>query len=280
MENQKKEIINKEQQQHIINLINDDNINEAIKEIDNYFLFDKYTFRNLRKDLMSYSDGTVKRKLVEQLKIFVRTMHEPPEPNKKTLAEVSEKVILPVTTFILGVLSIIIGHWGELIQPEIYKILKDTLGEYCMTVMVSTGIILVGISFFLTFWKKDKKKQYLPKRQELEQNQRKKFIEKLEVRFQQRLDQKLDSRLSLPLDFEEVDEKRRADDELFFNAKRTIGEERNKLAELANKFPFILILGKPGSGKSSRLLDLAMGLLEKAKNNEQAAIPAIFNLAA
>lgn len=282
MDSEKKEI-SKKQQQELNDLLEQDKLADFFIEVKKYIIYDKETFYRLRKEYDYNKGGIDLADLKGKLKLFVSRMDELPEtaePNKNVLTKVSEKVMSPVTTFILGVLSVLIGLWGELIPPEVYEMLKNVLGEYYMHAWVGTGALLIGISLFLTLRKKDKKKEYRKKQQELEQNQRKVFIEKLEKRYQNRIDQKMDSRLSLALDFEEVDEKTKEDNTLFFENIRTIKEEQEKLADLAQQFPFMLILGKPGSGKSSRLLDLATGLLKKAKNDEQAAIPAIFNLAA
>lgn len=119
----------------------------------------------------------------------------------------------------------------------------------------------------------------IAKSKEQESTLRTKFIDKLEQRYNDRLEQKLDDRLSLELDFYEVNEKKE-DHVRFFQEIRTIKQEQEKLASLSQKYRFILILGNPGSGKSSRLLDLAKGLLEKAKFDPSAGIPTIFNLAA
>lgn len=273
--NNAKELIGKKEQQKIIKLIEDDKISEAINAIDNYFLFDKSVFNRLVDRFMASTQGSERRDIIEQLRVFVHRMHKPPETNNKGLTKVSEKIISPVTTFILGILSIVIGLWTNLIPPEIYKTLKAALGDYYIYVWVGAGLILIGVSLYLRFSKKHIKSKFICKKQEFEASQRTKFIDKLEKEYTNSLKQKLDDFISIELIFEEINENTREDNSLFLKKTRIISD---KFVELTEKHPHILILGKPGAGKTCSLLVLAKNLLVKAKNNEFAAIPIVFNL--
>ncbi len=115
---------------------------------------------------------------------------------------------------------------------------------------------------------------------ELTDKQRGDFIRQLKKRYADRLAQKLDDRFAIDLEFKYtlhgVDQRQliRLDDEA-----KTERDVQLELADLLAKHPYLLILGEPGAGKTSRLLDLALGLLAKAESDAAAPIPVIFNLA-
>ena len=141
-------------------------------------------------------------------------------------------------------------------------------------------IILIILSFLLLFLNKRAKNE----KQEISitDNERETLINSLKSRYTERFNQKLDNRFPINLEFQYtlqgITEKRNLS---FDNDKNVRSEKtiRAKFADLLKKHSFLLILGEPGIGKTSQLLNLGIGLLEKCEENDKLPIPIIFNLA-
>lgn len=113
------------------------------------------------------------------------------------------------------------------------------------------------------------------------ENKRDQIIQGLEARYLDRYDQKLDERLALNLRLRYTEEGTTRQHTLRYFAKDTkdLLKSQAELAEVLTKHRYLLIIGEPGAGKTTILLDLALFLLSEAKNDKSLPIPMILNLA-
>jgi energy-coupling factor transporter ATP-binding protein EcfA2 len=166
--------------------------------------------------------------------------------------------------------------------------IKEVLSSFFDKHPVIWGIVFVFfiIVFILIRIKPFKRMSKSASHKELKKNienkekKRKLFINYLERRYKQKLIQKTDERFSPPMEIKYTKEGINENYTLFLDVDaKSEAEIYEKLAVLLNKHRHLLIIGQPGSGKTVRLHEMAMGLLKNASENADIPVPVIFNLA-
>lgn len=111
------------------------------------------------------------------------------------------------------------------------------------------------------------------------ESERDNIIKSFYLRYKNQYDQKLDERiiLNLELSYSQKGTEKKFVDRYFAKEAKTESEIQKVLADIVEKFRYILIVGQPGAGKTTILLETAMILLDKSKQ-QYTAIPVIFNL--
>lgn len=187
--------------------------------------------------------------------------------SKHPLASLALSASIVISSFIIGPLSEIIT-----------KTRLQDAGSPEQQIII--GLLLVIAVIILAYRSKREKDRFPRTATKLTTNQKKIFIEQLRRNYNHRLEQKLDDRLAIELEFRNVGTDISKSYYLRQQVDKGLDDEilENRLLELVAEYPFLLILGKPGSGKTSCLLKLAVGMLEQAAK-EELAVPVVFNLA-
>lgn len=108
------------------------------------------------------------------------------------------------------------------------------------------------------------------------------FASILKEIYQKRLKQKLDNRLEVNLEYQYSQIGFKDDEVKYLHYDEGMQNEEEAgsyLAKIFNKHDYMVIIGEPGSGKTSRLLDMAIGLLYQAENDPLTPLPVVLNLA-
>ena len=156
---------------------------------------------------------------------------------------------------------------------------KINENRYFFLFLFALGIIL---SLFLLLLNKRKKAKGEEQEATITDEERETLIKSLGIRYNERFKQKLDNRFPINLEFQYTLQGIRERRNLFFEDDKNIKNEktvRKELIDLLKQHSFLLILGEPGIGKTSQLLNLGIGLLNECKENDKQPIPIIFNLA-
>ncbi len=197
---------------------------------------------------------------------------KPEKTFKETIVQTSPKYLL----FAILLLEIIIGVLGELMPDEIKPILEELVGkENYWIAWIIVFVLTIALFLHLTF-RKEK-----PKSTDVETNLLENEIEQIQqnliTRYNNRLVQKTDERL--PIDLKLTYTKEGTSDSYFQKHfdKITINNSiQEDWITTLKKHEHILIVGKPGAGKSTQLLELAVAWLKEESCTQ---IPIVFNLA-
>jgi len=113
------------------------------------------------------------------------------------------------------------------------------------------------------------------------ESKREQIIQGLEERYIDRYSQKIDDRITLNLQLRYTEEGTTQQYALRYFAKdaKSIFRFQSELTEVLDKHRYLLIVGQPGAGKTTILLDIAISLLSEARANKFMPVPVIFNLA-
>jgi len=176
---------------------------------------------------------------------------------------------------IIGVISLIISSLGlisgiifwvfpfkEASENKLFIIIKENFYLFLISFLV-----LIILSLVLLLLNKRTKTRNEEQKTVITDKERKTLINSLKERYKERYEQKLDNNFPINLEFQ--------------NTLKDVNEKttRTELVDLFEKYSFLLILGEPGIGKTSQLLNLGIGLLKKCEENDSLPIPIILNLA-
>lgn len=192
-------------------------------------------------------------------------------------AKNQKTVIISIGVLVI-IVEVITGLLGEMMPDDFKNALETWAGkENYKIVWLGTLISIVAGLVWLTL-KKDFQK--VNSKIEYTEELRDKIIRSLLLRYKERHRQKLDDRIELNLELKYTKAGTDATYVEKFFASEAKSEEdlKEKLVEVLNKNNYLLIIGEPGAGKTTILLELAVELLENADSDKKLPIPIIFNL--
>lgn len=179
-----------------------------------------------------------------------------------------------IRTLIITALGTGIGFWGELMPDKLKADIQAWVSAHMDITFLTFWLLVTGLFVFLLLWltwkdtivkKENKTISYFESE----------VREWLKRRYQNRLDQKLAGRLPINLRRIEFLEKSTHISQKAFKviSPEAVEYELTKLFHEAEER--LLVVGAPGAGKTTILLQLALGLIETKPN----ALPVIINLA-
>lgn len=166
----------------------------------------------------------------------------------------------------------------NLVSSELTDPLKERLGKGYYLYIITAITILAFIAWGLhERWKK-----YAPAAAPdiLDNEQRLHLLQSLENRYLQRIGQHADKDYRINLQYSYCVKGLRSDQLLLLDRGASHdGPSHESLINLFTTHRFLLLLGDAGSGKTTSLISLAVGLLDQAKKDVHAPVPILFNLA-
>lgn len=242
----------------------------------------KQRFSDLRdkeiKQLVTQEKASVIRNniLNDLLAFFDKIENGEYEPQPKPTFQ--EKITnIPSKHLLLTILllEILIGILGELLPDEVKPILEELVGKENYWIAWTIVFVLTIAAFlYLTFRKE--KPQTQPTETNFFDKEETKITKNLIERYESRLEQKTDKRLPVDLKLTYTKEGTSDDFKHWDKGIRTGKIIKDDWVTTLQKHEHILIVGKPGAGKSTQLLELAVAWL---KDESCPQIPVVFNLA-
>lgn len=190
----------------------------------------------------------------------------------------NQKTVILSITGVLIIVEVITGLLGELMPDDFKDMLIAKVGKenYKYAWAALLAFTVLGLIWLTS--KKEGKEEGISV--DYERGLREKIIDSLLQRYKERHKQKLDDRieLNLELKYTSLGTEEAYVEKFFASEAKTQKDLKEKLAAVLEKHHFLLIVGEPGAGKTTILLELAIELLEKAQAEKNAPIPLIFNL--
>ena len=213
------------------------------------------------------------RDILEFTNLIVNGEYEElPKPSfREKITQTSPKYLVAA----ILLLEIMIGILGELMPDEIKPVLENLVGKENYWIAWTIVLVLtIAIFLYLTF-RKEK-----PKTPTTEINllatETEKITENLIERYESRLIQKTGKRLPVDLKLTYTKAGTSDDYKHWDKGIRVSQKLKDNWVETLKKHQHILIIGQPGAGKSTQLLELAVAWLKEETCTQ---IPVVFNLA-
>lgn len=232
-----------------------------------------------RGSVLTDEEADIKKSKISR-KILALSRTDTKSKAKKPLTEVFNPTPTQSFGFLLGieiVLGLLFGPFGELMPDESKAFIENLFGSYYVLAYWSVFIITFAILAFLLYKKERPSKKQLiqpaiPK--DLTTTGIEKIKTELLESYKNRLDQKLDHRLPVHLKLFPTDEGfnrySHFDENIILNQETT-------LWDALEKHQHLLLLGSPGSGKTTQVLELAIKWIEESEASQP--IPILINLA-
>jgi hypothetical protein len=221
----------------------------------------------LTKAILEFTEGVINGETEQKAEFSV----EPPSEKSFTekIKETPPKYIL----LAILILEILIGILGKLMPDEIKPILEEFVGKENYWIAWTIVLVVTIAAFLYLAFRKETPKT---KTERFSIARKTEITDKLRLRYDNRLKQKTDNRLPVDLKLTYTKEGTSDDYGHWDKGIRVSQKLKGDWVTTLKKHQQILIIGNPGAGKTTQLLELAVAWLD---NKTCTQIPVVFNLA-
>lgn len=188
------------------------------------------------------------------------------------MVRLGNSIAIAITALLLPILTNLIS--SELTIPSQEKLGKE---HYLLIITLITVVVFIAATAFEKWKKKQEANTPIDL---LNSEQRLLLIQSLEKRYHGRIGKQADSEYQIDLQYAySVEGLNHVQQSLLDDHARKEGLTNETLPDLFFKHKFLILLGEAGSGKTTSLISLALKLLDNARQDTNAPVPILFNLA-